>query len=93
MSRKQASKVVRRAPQANARTGDPITDALRVCTDAQEHLARSEVLAKKWQDQRREAIREAFTKGATAKEIAAAVQVSQAKVYQLIGSARTLKNG
>jgi DNA-directed RNA polymerase specialized sigma subunit len=93
MSRKQASKVIRRAPQAKPRTGDPITDALKACTDAQEHLMRSEALAKKWQDQRREAIRQAFSNGATAKEIADAVKVSQAKVYQLIGSARALKNG
>lgn len=93
MSRKQqASKVVRRAPQAKA-SGDPITDALVRCANTQDQLTRAEEHARKRQDERREAIREAFSKGATAKEIAAAVQVSQAKVYQLIGSARAVKNG
>jgi hypothetical protein len=89
----RTKKPARGNPQANRRTGDPITDALTACTDAQAHLSRAEELSRKWQDHRRETIRQAFSAGVPVKEIASAVQVSQAKIYQLIGSARALKNG
>jgi DNA-directed RNA polymerase specialized sigma24 family protein len=94
MSGQQRSKKApaRGNPQRARKTGDPIADALQACTQAQAYLTKTEELARQRQEARRQAIRQAFAAGASAQEIANAVQISRAKIYQLIGSARQLKS-
>ena len=91
MSRKQMGKSSNSESPRKPRTGDPITDALTRCTEAQDYLTRAQALSHKWEDERRGAVREAFEAGATTKDLAEALHVSRAKIYQLIGSARALK--
>lgn len=88
----QSKKAPKRGAQAQLKTGDPILDALKACADAQHKLSRHADTARKLEDARRQAIRAAFAAGATAKELAEAVHISRAKIYQLIGSARALKH-
>jgi hypothetical protein len=91
VSRQQVGKASRGAPRRQPTTGDPILDAIKRCADAQDQLTRAQELSHKWEKHRRAAVRAAFAAGATTKDLADAVQVSRAKIYQLIGSARALK--
>jgi len=90
MSGKQRSKIGRSVP-AVSHVGKTTGDALAQCANAQEHLTRAQELSRKWEEQRRDAVRTAFAQGIDAAQIAETLNVSKAKVYQLIGSARALK--
>lgn len=89
MSAKQRSKIGRSVPAVSRAGQSP--DALAQCIAAQEQLTVAQELSRKWEERRRDAVRAAFAQGIDAAQLAAALGVSRAKVYQLIGSARALK--
>lgn len=89
MSRKKPQP--KRQRQDNAEPNHPITNALKKAIDAQDKLAKARAQAAHAQEQRRTHIRAAFQAGADTKEISAALGISRAKIYQLIGSARALR--
>lgn len=93
MSGSQRSKLGRNlVPQAKPRTGDRIADAVSDCIDAQAELGRAKELSRKSEERRRQAVRAAFTAGASAAQLSAALKLSRAKIYQLIGSARAIQD-
>jgi DNA-directed RNA polymerase specialized sigma subunit len=61
------------------------------CAEIQAQLTRAQALSRKWEDERRVAVRRTFEQGIGAAEIAATLQISRAKVYQLIGQATRSK--
>lgn len=70
---------------------DPVLRELKLCTNAQDQLARAEELAQKWQHHRRAQVRAAFAAGASVKQLAGALALSRTKIYRLIGSARAVQ--
>lgn len=87
MSRTQQSK-----PKPAATQGPgTVTRYIARTVEAQEHLSRALAESRKWEDYRRDAVRQSFEAGATAKELADALKISRAKIYQLIGSDRARK--
>lgn len=70
---------------------DPVLRELKLCADIQDQLTRTQEAARALQAKRRTRVREAFAAGASSKELAAALGVSRAKIYRLIGSVRALQ--
>lgn len=90
-TKRQASKSARSSPSELLKADSVKLRELKRCATAQDALKRSTEAIRLHEEKRRAAVRKAFLAGASAQEIAAAVQVSRAKIYQLIGSARALR--
>ncbi len=89
MSGKQQHRKRRGVPAGKPPATKPAgnaTDAMLQCITAQEHLVSAQELSRSWEGQRRAAIRQAFTLGVGTAELSAALGISRAKIYQLIGS-------
>lgn len=90
--RKQRSKINRGAPAgkppATDKPASTVAEAVLQCIGIQEHLTRAQELSRRWEDERRAAVRHAFELGAGSAELSAALGISRSKVYQLIGTAR-----
>ncbi len=77
----------RKAPAQQPKRTPEVT-ALVNCAHAQDKLSRARETARIAADTRRDAIRAAFRAGVSAQDIADAVQISRAKIYQLIGGTK-----
>lgn len=66
-------------------------DDLKACAHAQDTLTRATEKTRAAEDARRKAVRAAYANGHSAGDIADSIQVSRAKVYQLIGGAFEVK--
>lgn len=87
-NRKHTRGVPTGKPPAAAKPTGTAADAVLQCVDIQEHLTRAQELSRRWEEERRAAIRHAFELGASSAELSAALGISRSKVYQLMGTAR-----
>lgn len=70
---------------------DPVLRELKLAADVQAQLTRTQEAARALQAKRQGRVREAFAAGASSKQLSEALGVSRAKIYRLIGSARTIQ--
>lgn len=87
MSSAQKSKRVRRPETATMTPA--VLESLKKAHAAHVQMQRVLKLAREAEDARRSAVAEAWTRGATAKELAVTLEISLAKVYTLLPPERT----